>query len=83
MTIDFEHALHGRFLRGAALSPDRVAIRDGDRSITYQEAHEFCLSWAGSLLRACTDAPKAIGVLAEREPMRTSEFSPRSSAEYP
>jgi amino acid adenylation domain-containing protein len=66
MTIDFEHALHGRFLRGAALSPDRVAIRDGDRSITYQEAHEFCLSWAGSLLRACTDAPKAIGVLADK-----------------
>lgn len=66
MTIGFEHAVHGRFLRGLELSPDRVAIRDGDRSITYQEAHETCLIRAGSLLRTCTDAPKAIGVLADK-----------------
>ena len=66
MTIDLKNTLHGRFLRGVELCPDRVAIRDGDRSITYQEAHESCLIWAGSLLRACTDAPKAIGVLADK-----------------
>ena len=66
MTNDLDNTLHGRFLRGAGLSPDRVAIRDGDRSITYREAHELCLTWAGSLLHACTDAPKAIGVLTDK-----------------
>ena len=66
MTIEVANTLHGRFLRGAALSPDRVAIRDGDRSITYREAHESCLTWAGSLLHACADAPTAIGVLADK-----------------
>ncbi len=66
MTTNFENTLHGRFLRGADISPDQVAIRDGDRNITYQEANALCLTWAGSLLRACTDVPKAIGVLADK-----------------
>jgi amino acid adenylation domain-containing protein len=66
MTIDLDNTLPRRFLRGVGLSPDRVAIRDGDRSITYREAHELCLTWAGSLLRACAETPKAIGVLADK-----------------
>jgi amino acid adenylation domain-containing protein len=66
MTIELDNTLHGRFLRGVSLSPDRVAIRDGMRSITYAEAHELCLTWAGSLLRGCADAPRAIGVLADK-----------------
>jgi amino acid adenylation domain-containing protein len=66
MTTNVENTLHGRFLHGMNLSPDKVAIRDGDRSVTYQEVNELCLTWAGSLLRACADTPKAIGVLADK-----------------
>jgi amino acid adenylation domain-containing protein len=61
---DFECTLQERFLRGLAVSPDREAIRVGGQSITYREAHDLSLTWAGSLLRACASAPKAIGVLA-------------------
>jgi amino acid adenylation domain-containing protein len=61
---EFERTLTGRFLRGLALSPDRTAIRAPGRSVTYADAHQLALSWAGRLLRACDEPPTAIGVLA-------------------
>ena len=61
---EFEHALHGRFLRGLALSPDQAAIRVHGRDITYAEAHSLALSWAGSILHACDEPLSAIGILA-------------------
>jgi amino acid adenylation domain-containing protein len=60
----FSGTLSGRFLRGLALSRDRHAIRAQDRSLTYEQAHEMALAWAGSLLHACDEPPGAIGVLA-------------------
>lgn len=54
-----EHALHDRFLRGLRKSPDAVAIRVGTEAVTYQQAHELALLWAGGL-RGC----RAVGVLA-------------------
>jgi amino acid adenylation domain-containing protein len=61
---EFEHTLPGRFLRGLALSPDRDAIRAPGCRLTYAEAHQLALTWAGSLLRACDEPPRAVGVLA-------------------
>jgi amino acid adenylation domain-containing protein len=61
---EFEQALHGRFLRGLAISPGKDAIRTAGRRITYAQAHGLALTWAGNLLRACDDPPTAIGVLA-------------------
>jgi amino acid adenylation domain-containing protein len=61
-----EHTLHGRFLRGLAISPHREAIRADRRGITYTDAHQLALTWAGSLLRACPGPPTAIGILAEK-----------------
>jgi len=61
---EFDHALHGRFLRGLALSPDRAAIRSGGRTLSYAQAHDLALNWAGNLLHACGEPPAAIGILA-------------------
>ena len=60
----FDDTLSGRFRRGLELAPDRVAIRVGGRDVTYAEAHQLALTWAGSLLNACDEPPRAIGVLA-------------------
>jgi amino acid adenylation domain-containing protein len=57
--------LHGRFLRGLALDPDAVAVRLGERELTYRQLHEKALLWAGALLRA-VDRPRAIGLLANK-----------------
>lgn len=59
-----EHALHARFLRGLAAAPDRVAIRVGEEELTYAAAHERALRWAGALLDAAPEPPRAVGVLA-------------------
>ncbi|WP_327045445.1 AMP-binding protein [Microbispora sp. NBC_01189] len=59
-----EHALYDRFLRGLALAPDRPAVRDGDRVLTYAELHEHALRLAGALLDVVGARPKAVGVLA-------------------
>ncbi|MBA8927804.1 amino acid adenylation domain-containing protein [Kutzneria viridogrisea] len=61
-----ELGLHARFLRGLAVSPDRDAVRVAEESITYRAAHELALTWAGSMLAACPDPPRAVGVLTER-----------------
>ncbi|GAA3166248.1 D-alanine--poly(phosphoribitol) ligase [Planomonospora alba] len=66
MSGKFEHALHGRFLRGLALSPDRAAVRVGADEITYAEAHRLALRWAGALLEHGPVPPKAVGVLAAK-----------------
>jgi amino acid adenylation domain-containing protein len=63
-----ERTLLGRFLRGLALSPGSDAIRAPGRDITYAEAHDIALTWAGSLLRGCDEPPAAIGVLAGKGP---------------
>jgi amino acid adenylation domain-containing protein len=60
----YERSLPGRFLRGLALSPGKDAIRIRGRAVTYAQAHDLALSWAGNLLHACGEPPKAIGVLA-------------------
>jgi amino acid adenylation domain-containing protein len=59
-----DRTLPGRFQRGLALSADREAIRVLGRGITYAQAHELALNWAGNLLHACSEPPRAIGVLA-------------------
>ena len=58
-----EHALYSRFLRGLAKSPDRAAIEVGDQAISYAQAHERALRWAGALARARAGA---VGVLAAK-----------------
>ncbi|KOG25058.1 AMP-binding protein [Streptomyces viridochromogenes] len=51
-----------RFLRGLEVSPDRPAVRIGSDVVTYREAHNTALRWAGSLMADGT--PRAVGVLA-------------------
>lgn len=58
------HALYDRFLRGLARSPQGVAIRAGDATLTYRELYDRALVWAGSLLAALPERPAAVGVLA-------------------
>ncbi|MEV0787618.1 AMP-binding protein [Streptomyces sp. NPDC050423] len=58
------HALYDRFLRGLARSPQGVAIRVGDATLTYRELYDRALTWAGSLLAALPERPAAVGVLA-------------------
>ncbi|MFD0026597.1 AMP-binding protein [Streptomyces sp. NPDC058382] len=58
------HALYDRFLRGLAQSPQGVAIRAGDASLTYRELYDRALTWAGSLLAALPERPAAVGVVA-------------------
>ncbi|HTI19346.1 MAG TPA: AMP-binding protein [Kutzneria sp.] len=55
-------SLHERFLRGLAASPDGAAIRFGDQEVTYREAHDRALLWAGSL-HAGGRPPAVVGVL--------------------
>lgn len=62
----FERTLAGRFQRGLGISPDGEAIRVADRRVTYAQAHALALSWAGNLLHACGEPPRAIGVLAAK-----------------
>ncbi|MET0422596.1 MAG: AMP-binding protein [Actinoplanes sp.] len=57
--------LHSRFLRGLSISPWETAIRVGPRTVTYAEAHERALVWAGSLRRVVA-RPGAVAVLAGR-----------------
>ncbi|MQY09722.1 AMP-binding protein [Actinomadura macrotermitis] len=59
-------ALHERFLRGLAISPAGEAVRAGDRSITYEAAHERALRWAGALTSAPAGPPGAVGILADK-----------------
>ncbi|MFD3612354.1 AMP-binding protein [Streptomyces atroolivaceus] len=63
MAESAEYALHSRFLRGLAASPDGFAARAGKESRTYARMHDLALSWGGSLAR--TGSP-AVGVLASR-----------------
>jgi amino acid adenylation domain-containing protein len=63
MKTGISNALHARFLRGLALSPDGVAIRVGQETVSYAQAHELALRWGGAL--AGTRA-SAVGVLASK-----------------
>jgi amino acid adenylation domain-containing protein len=60
------HALHARFLRGLALSPARPAIRAGAGTVSYGEAYELALRWAGSLPAVSAGRPRVIAVLADK-----------------
>ncbi|TRV71428.1 AMP-binding protein [Streptomyces sp. 130] len=62
------HALYDRFLRGLARSPEGVALRTGEFSLTYRELYDRALTWAGSLLDALPERPAAVGVLAGKSP---------------
>jgi amino acid adenylation domain-containing protein len=55
--------LQSRFARGLARSPGGPAIRIGTECVTYAEAHELALRWAGALARE--HAP-AVGVFAAK-----------------
>jgi amino acid adenylation domain-containing protein len=57
-------ALHARFLRGLALAPDRPALRLETGEVSYRQMHRLALEWAGSLLAASPEPPRAVGVLA-------------------
>lgn len=59
-------ALHGWFLRGLTVSPDRLAIRIGRQELTYTELHNHALALAGNLLPDGAERPRAVGVLADR-----------------
>ncbi|MFI1742744.1 AMP-binding protein [Streptomyces sioyaensis] len=61
-----EAALHGRFLRGIDLAPRNDAVRVGADSISYEQAHELALVWAGALLRAVRKPPGTVAVLAAK-----------------
>jgi amino acid adenylation domain-containing protein len=54
-------SLQARFLRGLAISPAGVAVRVPGARITYAQAHEQALAWAGRLVEV--DA-RVAGVLA-------------------
>ncbi|GAT71262.1 AMP-binding protein [Planomonospora sp. ID91781] len=64
MTETIGCGLHERFLRGLSGSPGRVAVRAGAETVSYEEAHRLALRWAGALLAAPAEPPRAVGVLA-------------------
>ncbi|MFI6149216.1 AMP-binding protein [Streptomyces sp. NPDC051109] len=55
--------LYERFLTGLQISPRRAAVRAGGRTVSYEEAHETALGWAGDLLAGADRPPRAVGVL--------------------
>ena len=59
-------SLPARFARGLARCAGRDAIRIGRRALTYEQVHDLALSWAGNLLHACDEQPRAVGVLADK-----------------
>ncbi|MEU7023839.1 AMP-binding protein [Streptomyces sp. NPDC046203] len=66
MDLLAQSALHARFLRGLAVSPKGVAVRVADETVTYEQAHETALAWAGALLASPGGPPRAVSVLAGR-----------------
>lgn len=65
---DLDFALHGRFLRGLALSPDNVAIRVGRQELTYTQLHTRALILAGNLAAKSEEKLTSVGVLTGRTP---------------
>ncbi|MES4903262.1 MULTISPECIES: AMP-binding protein [unclassified Streptomyces] len=63
---DAWHGMHGHFLASARAHPDRIALRVGTRTWTYDEVHRTALSWASALVDAAGGRPTAVGVLAAR-----------------
>nr|WSY54844.1 AMP-binding protein [Streptomyces sp. NBC_00886] len=57
--------LYARFLRGLDLAPHRTAIHTAGHRVSYAEAHEQALVWAGALTGR---KPKAVAVLAGKTP---------------
>ncbi|MCZ4125283.1 AMP-binding protein [Streptomyces sp. H39-S7] len=79
-TASLDRTLHGRFLRGLAISPDRPAFRTAGRDVSYTEAHESALAWAGALRNAApgvagssgaagsSAGPRVVAILATKTP---------------
>ncbi|MEH1016746.1 AMP-binding protein [Micromonospora sp. CPCC 206060] len=65
-TNRLDATLHGRFLRGLAIAPDRPAFRVGGREVSYAQAHETALTWAGTLLGELSAPPATVGVFANK-----------------
>ncbi|MFJ3232118.1 AMP-binding protein [Streptomyces sp. NPDC086787] len=59
-------SLHGLFLRGLALSPDRECFRVDGRGTTYTEAHRRALALAGALVEVCGGVPRTVAVLGSK-----------------
>ena len=57
--------LYARFLRGLDRSPEGTAIRTAGLRITYRQAHEQALLWAGALTGR---SARTVGVLAGKSP---------------
>ncbi|MFK0068609.1 AMP-binding protein [Streptomyces sp. NPDC091046] len=66
MSAPIRPGLHERFRRGLELSPGRTAVHTDTTALTYQDAHELALTWAGTLLSAAPEPPRAVGVLAAK-----------------
>ncbi|HEX6519143.1 MAG TPA: AMP-binding protein [Streptosporangiaceae bacterium] len=64
--LELPHSLPALFARGLARCAGKDAIRIGRRAVTYEQAHDLALSWAGNLLNACDEQPRAVGVLADK-----------------
>ena len=61
-----DETLHSRFLRGLAGSGRATAAVISGRAFTYDELHERALAWAGQLLKASDEPPRAVAVLADK-----------------
>ncbi|WP_264349403.1 AMP-binding protein [Streptomyces milbemycinicus] len=58
--------MHGHFVASVRAHPDRIALRVGPRTWTYDEMHRTALSWASALVDAVGGRPTTVGVLAAR-----------------
>lgn len=68
MLRTLDSALYTRFRRGLQRRPEQDAVRVEGRAVTYREAHEAALIWAGSLCNGLSGPPSTIGVLADKGP---------------
>jgi amino acid adenylation domain-containing protein len=66
MTSATTAGLSARFMRGLTRAPQRIAFRVGGLSISYEQAHELALSWAGTILASPSGPHAAIGILADK-----------------
>ncbi|MFG2387252.1 AMP-binding protein [Streptomyces avermitilis] len=65
---DHPGTLHAWFAASAARHPDRVALEADGQALTYRELDEYSARVAASILRACPDPPRRVGLLAGRRP---------------
>lgn len=68
MNGNHPRSLHARFLTGLARSPGGPAIHTGTTTVSYAEACDVALRWAGAVAAGPPEPPRAIGVLADKGP---------------